>query len=240
MQFVGMGQKLLDVPSVKELYNDASQILGYDLLELCLRGPKSTLDETVYCQPATVVSSLAAVELLYQQQETAVSNCMAVAGFSVGEITALIFTGAISFPEGINLVKIRAEAMQASSQLTRSGMMSVFIGADNKLPLGLQVAEEWCRREHNITNPVCRVANHLYTGAKVVAGNEEGLQFLEQNRDDFQIRKTKRLPVSGAFHTPLMQPAVEPFTEALKFTKISNPRFFTFIFFSYSCSWPCS
>jgi len=224
LQFVGMGAKLLDVPSVKELYNDASQILGYDLLKLCLEGPKSTLDETQYCQAATVVSSLAAVELLYQNQSEAVSNCMAAAGFSVGEITALIFSGAISFSEGINLVKIRGEAMQAASEITRSGMMSVFIGADNKLSFGLQVAEEWCRREHQIASPVCKVANHLYCGAKVVAGHVEALDFLEKNKDDFHIRRCKRLPVSGAFHTDLMIPAMEPFYEALKRTRISKPR----------------
>jgi len=224
LQFVGMGAKLLEVPSVKELYSDASQILGYDLLKMCLEGPKSTLDETQYCQAATVVSSLAAVELLYQHQSEAVSNCMAVAGFSVGEITALIFTGAISFSEGINLVKIRGEAMQAASEITRSGMMSVFIGADNKLAFGLEVAEEWCRREHQIESPVCKIANHLYCGAKVVAGNVEALDFLEKNKDDFKIRRCKRLPVSGAFHTTLMIPAMEPFYEALKMTKLSRPR----------------
>jgi len=224
LQFVGMGQKLLDVPAVKEMYSDASQILGYDLLKLCLEGPKSVLDETQYCQAATVVTSLAAVELLYNDKESAVENCLAVAGFSVGEITALIFSGAISFSEGIQLVKIRGEAMQAASQLTRSGMMSVFVGADSKLSFGLQVAEEWCRREHQIENPVCRVANHLYCGAKVVAGNVEALDFLVQNKKDFNIKRTKRLPVSGAFHTPLMEPAVEPFREALIRTRISNPR----------------
>jgi len=224
MQFVGMGAKLLEVPAVKQLYNDASQILNYDLLKLCLEGPKSTLDQTEYCQAATVVTSLAAVELLYNENPKAIENCTAVAGFSVGEITALIFTGALSFSEGINLVKIRGEAMQAASEITRSGMMSVFFGADNKLSFGLQVATEFCKQEREIPNAVCEVANHLYYGAKVIGGNVEALDFLEENKKDFHIRRTKRLPVSGAFHTTLMEPAAEPFREALKMTKISKPR----------------
>ena len=223
-QFVGMGSKLLDTPSVRELYSEASQILNYDLLKLCLEGPRSVLDETQYCQAATVVTSLAAVELLYQRTPEAIEDCMAVAGFSVGEITAAIFTGALSLGEGINLVKVRGEAMQAASELESSGMMTVFVGADSELGFGCQVAAEWVKRHHDIENPVCQVANHLYCGAKVIGGHTEALKFLEQNKADFKIRRSARLPVSGAFHTPLMAPAVEPFSLALKNTKVHNPR----------------
>jgi len=223
-QFVGMGSKLLEIPSVKELYDEASQVLDYDLLRLCLEGPKNLLNHTQYCQAATVVTSLAAVELLYHKQSEAVENCMAVAGFSVGELTAAIFTGAISLSEGINLVKVRGEAMQAASDLCNSGMMTVFVGADNDLGFGCNVAKEWCRRHHDIEDPVCQIANHLYTGAKVVGGHELALQFLEQNKSDFKLKKCMRLPVSGAFHTPLMGPAVEPFRQALEHTRVTDPR----------------
>ena len=223
-QFVGMGAKLLDTPSVRELFSEASQILNYDLLKLCLEGPRSVLDETQYCQAATVVTSLAAVELLYQRSPEAVEDCMAVAGFSVGELTAAIFTGALSLGEGINLVKVRGEAMQAASELEPSGMMTVFVGADSDLGFGCKVAAEWVKRHHDIENPVCQVANHLYCGAKVIGGHTEALKFLEQNKSDFKIRRTTRLPVSGAFHTPLMMPALEPFSLALKNTKVHNPR----------------
>ena len=149
---------------------------------------------------------------------------MAVAGFSVGELTAAIFTGALSLSEGINLVKVRGEAMQEASEMTNSGMMTVFSGADSELGFGCKVAAEWCKRHHDIEYPVCQVANHLYCGAKVVGGHELALQFLEQNKQDFKIRKTMRLPVSGAFHTPLMEPAVEPFKHALDNTRVGDPR----------------
>ena len=182
------------------------------------------LDDTQYCQAATVVTSLAAVEMLYRTQPQHVEQCIAVAGFSVGEITAAIFTGALSLGDGINLVKVRGEAMQAASDLEQSGMMTVFIGADNQLGFGCQVAAEWARRHHDIEFPVCQIANHLYCGAKVIGGHEPALKFLEQNKADFKIKKTSRLPVSGAFHTTLMLPAVEPFKLALNNTKVKDPR----------------
>ena len=223
-QFVGMGSKLLETPSVKELYDQASQILNYDLLKICLEGPKSVLDQTQYCQAATVVTSLAAVELLFRQSPQLVRNCMAVAGFSVGEITAAIFSGAISFGEGIQLVKVRGEAMQAASQLEESGMITVFFGADHELSFACEVAQEFVRRQHDIENPVCQVANHLYCGAKVLGGHTLALKFIEENKSDFKIRKVSKIPVSGAFHTPLMEPAVEPFRVALSNTKVQDPR----------------
>ena len=223
-QFVGMGARLLEVSSVREMFEQASQILNYDLLKVCLEGPRSLLDQTRHCQAATVVTSLAAVELLYQQQPDLIRNCLAVAGFSVGEITAAIFSGALSFGEGIQLVKVRGEAMQAASELEESGMMTVFFGADNQLGFGCEVAREFVRRHHDIESPVCQVANHLYCGAKVLGGHTLALNFIAENKSDFKIRKIAKLPVSGAFHTPLMEPAVESFRVALSNTKVVDPR----------------
>jgi len=223
-QFVGMGKEVLGVPSVRELYDEASQILGYDLLRLSLEGPQEVLDRTSYCQAATVVSSLAAVEFLYQESPPAVEECLAVAGFSVGEVTAAIFTGALTLTEGISLVKVRGEAMEAAAEMVPQGMVTVFVGADSKLGFGCEVAREWCRRHHGIEDPICQVANHLYCGAKVVGGHDAALEFLDNNKQDFNIRKMKRLPVQGAFHTPLMAPALEVFGEAVAQTRFSDPR----------------
>ena len=99
-QFVGMGKKLLQYPQVKDKFDLASSILGYDLLSICLEGPKKTLDRTEYCQPAILVTSLACLEKLKQTTPHAVSNCVSTAGFSVGEITALTFAGALTFEDG--------------------------------------------------------------------------------------------------------------------------------------------
>lgn len=102
-QFVGMARKLVEedgMPAVSAMFERASQILDYDLLKLCLDGPRERLNETRFCQPAVVVTSLAAVEKLYKERPGMVENCRATAGFSVGEITALIFSGALSFEDG--------------------------------------------------------------------------------------------------------------------------------------------
>lgn len=100
VQHVGMCKELLKYPLVKDLFDVASSILGYDLLKICLEGPREMLDQTKYCQPAVVVSSLAAVEWLKEERPSAIEGCVATAGFSVGEITSLIFAGAITFESG--------------------------------------------------------------------------------------------------------------------------------------------
>ena len=99
-QYVGMSKAVSHLPSVKDLYENASQILGYDLLKMSIEGPQTTLDLTRYCQPAVVVSSLAAIEACYEKSPQLVRNCVRTAGFSVGEITALIFSGALSLEDG--------------------------------------------------------------------------------------------------------------------------------------------
>ena len=225
-QFVGMGSKLLHIPSVKDLYDSASEILGYDLLSMCLEGPDDKLNSTRYCQAAIVVTSLAAVEALYQRDPELVKSCIATAGFSVGEITALIFSGVLSLEDGLRLVKARGEAMEYASQLEPSGMMTVFFGAKHNLGLACEAAKKWTDENGyaGTQMAVCQVANHLYAGAKTIAGHEQALRFIEENKSDFGIRKTKRLLVSGAFHTGLMQEAVHPFREALTMTKLNPPR----------------
>ena len=226
-QFVGMGSKLIHLPNVKELYDSASEILGYDLLALCLEGPKEKLNSTRYCQPAIVVTSLAAVEALYQKDPDAIKSCIKTAGFSLGEITALIFSGVLSFEDGIQLVKTRAEAMEYSSELESSGMMTVFFGAKHQLALACQAARKWTEENGYVGaygKAVCQIANHLYAGSKTLAGHTQALQFIEENKSDFGIKRVKRLPVSGAFHTELMQDAVQPLREALSLAKLNPPR----------------
>lgn len=99
-QYVGMAKELLKFPMAKELFELANYILQYDLLKLCLEGPKNKLDQTKYCQLAVMVTSLAAIEKLKEERPSAIANCVATAGFSLGEITALVFAGALGFERG--------------------------------------------------------------------------------------------------------------------------------------------
>lgn len=222
-QFVGMGKNLINIPSVKLLYEKANSILGYDLLNLCLNGPKSTLDKTVYCQPAIYVTSLAALYYLIENNPLAVENCVSAAGFSVGEFAALVFAGMLSFEDGLNIVKVRAESMQEASEMVPSGMMTVFLNAQSKVDFACHTAELYCKRKLGIEYPICRVANHLYTECKVIGGNLEALKFIETHRQEFGIKRCRYLPVSGAFHTKLMFPAVARFEESLEEVSWSDP-----------------
>lgn len=225
-QYVGMGQHLLQYPNVCEMFERASDILGYDLQQLCLEGPREMLNKTLHCQAAVLVTSLAALERLRSTQPWAIENCVATAGFSVGEFAALVFSQSISFEDAVRLIKIRGEAMQAASELVPSGMMTVFLLTTAKPGFICKVAQEWCSRK-GIEGPVCSVANYLFPHCKVIGGHEEALKFIELNARDLGVKKMKRLPVSGAFHTALMQPACAPLAKALQAVHIKEPRIMT-------------
>ncbi|XP_063239201.1 probable malonyl-CoA-acyl carrier protein transacylase, mitochondrial [Bacillus rossius redtenbacheri] len=221
-QFVGMGKELVNFPVARDMFEVASEILGYDLLKLCAEGPQRELDRTERCQPAVLVCSLAAVERLKEERPAAVHNCVATAGYSVGELAALVFAGALHFEAAVRLVKVRAEAMQLASDLAPGGMTTVMYGPDSQLGHACLRAREWCK-ERGIEKPECAVASYLYPHCKVVAGHVEALKFIEGNLAQFKLRRAKRLPVSGAFHTGLMGPAVPAFAQALRRVALGDP-----------------
>lgn len=102
-QYVGMGKDLMKFPIARDLFDAANDLLGYNLKDICFNGPKEELDKTIHCQPAVMVCSLAAVERLREERPMAIESCIGTAGFSIGEITALVFAGALSFEEGLPL-----------------------------------------------------------------------------------------------------------------------------------------
>jgi [acyl-carrier-protein] S-malonyltransferase len=112
--------------------------------------------------------------------------------------------------------------MQMASERNPSGMATVFYGPDSRLGEAVVKAKEWCL-EKGVENPTCQIANYLFPHCKVVAGSLEALDFLEQNKRQFKLSKIKKLPVSGAFHTDLMESAIGPFARALKQIPLENP-----------------
>ncbi|KAI1888104.1 hypothetical protein AGOR_G00181610 [Albula goreensis] len=222
-QFVGMGRGLLKYGNVKEMFNVAQKILGYDLLSLCLNGPENELMKTVHCQPAVFVTSLAAVERLNHEEATAIENCVAAAGFSVGEFAALVFAGAMDFAEALYAVKVRAEAMQEASERVPSGMLSVIGRPEARYSHACLQAREHCQ-SLGLQDPVCSVANYLFPDGRVIAGHQQALDFLQKNSRKLRFLRVRPLPVSGAFHTSLMEPAVEPLREVLRKLEISRPQ----------------
>ncbi|XP_013418436.1 malonyl-CoA-acyl carrier protein transacylase, mitochondrial [Lingula anatina] len=222
-QFVGMGKKLLGYSNVKDMFEMANEILGYDLLELCLHGPISELNKTVHCQPAVFVTSLAAVEMMKDSNPKVLEKCITTTGFSVGEYAALVFAGAMTFEDGLKLVKTRAQLMQRASEEVPGGLMTVFLWPNTELGEAKQVAMEFCRQKAGIVNPVCSTANYLCFNAKVLGGNIEALKFIEKSKSVFNIPRVKPLPVSGAFHTALMRPIAQEFKKKLDGVKIGVP-----------------
>ncbi|CAH8494057.1 unnamed protein product [Dicrocoelium dendriticum] len=225
-QFVGMGKDLLDVPKTKHMFQYANETLRTNLLKTCLEGPQSKLNETIHCQPATYIVSLAAVAKLQATDEELVRNCVAAAGFSVGEVAALVFSGAMTFEQGLRVVRVRAESMQRACESPRGAMLSVFVNHDSQLKLALQAAINHCEMELRIKNPECRIANYLYSDCKVIAGNVEAIEFIENHMTQFNIPRVKRLPLSGAFHTRFMESATRPLYNVLsRLESLSVPKF---------------
>ncbi|MBN3321991.1 FABD protein, partial [Atractosteus spatula] len=221
--FVGMGRGLTQYQNVRDMFGAAEKILGYDLLSLCLNGPEEELLKTVHCQPAVFVTSLAAVERLNHENPAAIERCVAAAGFSLGEFAALVFAGALDFAEALYAVKVRAEAMQEASDRIPSGMMAVLGKAQAKYGYACLMAREHCE-SLGIESPVCSISSYLFPDGRVIAGHLQALEFLQKNSRKFSFLRTKLLPVSGAFHTALMEPAVEPLKEVLKKVEIRKPE----------------
>lgn len=220
-QAVGMGKEAHSVSAASELYKKANDILGYDLLELCIGGPKEKLDSTVISQPAIYVTSLAAVEVLRARDggQQIIDSVDVTCGLSLGEYTALAFAGAFSFEDGLKLVKLRGEAMQEAADAAKGAMVSV-IGLDS------DKVQQLCDAANQEVDEADRVqiANYLCPGNYAVSGGVKGVEAVEAKAKSFKARMTVRLAVAGAFHTSFMEPAVSRLEAALAATEIRQPR----------------
>jgi [acyl-carrier-protein] S-malonyltransferase len=215
-QSVGMGATVCSqVPAARALFDRAAPVLGYDLFKLCTEGPVSRLDTTEHSQPAIFVASLAALEQLKHDSPDVVENCAATAGLSLGEYTALVFAGVMDFETGLAIVQERGRAMQAASDACESGMVSV-LGLDREK---LETVCAECRGGETL-----EIANLLCPGNIVVSGNKEACRKIIDAAVAAGAMKTIPLAVAGAFHTRLMEPAVEWLRQALSNVKLEKPR----------------
>jgi [acyl-carrier-protein] S-malonyltransferase len=214
-QTVGMGKQLYEsLPAARQLFDEAGEILGYNLAEICFQGPAERLNSTAVSQPAIYVASLAALAGLHEREPETAATCVAAAGLSLGEYTALAFAGALSFQDGLRVVQRRGEAMQAASDANPSSMVSI-------LGLELPVIEELCARASKLG--VMQVANLLCPGNIVVSGHQEACTEMERLVQE-KGGRTIRLAVAGAFHTDLMKPADQALAAALADIPIRPPR----------------
>jgi [acyl-carrier-protein] S-malonyltransferase len=215
-QYVGMAADLCrSLPTAKALFDEAADLLGYDLLAVCLNGPPERLNATDVSQPAIFVASLAALEQLKASQADAFDDVTAAAGLSLGEYTALVFAGALSFRDGLQVVQARGRAMQAAAEATPSGMVSI---------LGLEIQEVESLVAESRGSETLEVANLLCPGNTVVSGTTTALDRIEQLCQERGGIRSVRLAVAGAFHTNLMKPADEHLAAALSQVTIKAPR----------------
>lgn len=221
---IGAIKKYLHYPRVKELFDISNQVLGYDILNICLNGPQDKLNKTEYNQVATILTSLSALEKIWEETPLAVDNCKAALGYSVGELTALIFSGALTIEDGIRLAGIRGAAMQyASDQEPNQGMLTVVSKSRVNINKACKDATDWAINM-GISLPVCQIAIYLCNQTRVLAGHEKSLEYIINNNKNYKINIIKRLSVSGAFHTPLMKPALKSYIKALNEIEIQEPR----------------
>jgi [acyl-carrier-protein] S-malonyltransferase len=215
-QAVGMGAAVCaHVAAARSLFDRASGVLGYDLLKLCREGPAAELDSTVHSQPALFVASLAALEQLKQSSPELLARCAAAAGLSLGEYTALVFAGAMDFETGLRVVQERGRAMQVAADAEPSGMVSL-------LGLDREVVESLCRQARK--GDTLEVANLLCPGNIAVSGHTAACRRIAELATTAGAMKVIPLAVAGAFHTPLMQSAVQRLRAVLADVPLKSPR----------------
>lgn len=202
-QSVGMGKDWWEAFSgVRDIYEQANELLGYDLGRLTFEGPSDTLNQTSYTQPAVFVLSVAqSLVLRARGCQPAVA-----AGHSLGQYSALVAAGALSFPDGLRAVKLRGELMQRAS-LAHPGAMAAIMGLDD------QAIVRACR-EAGRDSVVC-AANFNAPGQVVISGSQEGVARAVALCTEAGAKRVVMLPVSGAFHSPLMATAQRALESAL-------------------------
>jgi len=214
-QFVGMGRSLFeDYPVARDTFAQADKILGFLLSELCFDGPATALNDTLNTQPAIVTASVAAYRVLQKHQP---EDPVFVAGHSMGEFSALVAAEAISFQDGLSLVRERGRLMKQAGEEQPGGMLAV-------LGLDRQPVEEACAIARERTGTYVGVANDNCPGQIVVSGKLEALEQAASIAQELGARRVKRLQVSIAAHTPLMTAAAEAFRRHLDATSVVKPR----------------
>ncbi|MDA3952443.1 MAG: ACP S-malonyltransferase [Bacteroidales bacterium] len=206
-QFVGMGKDLYDnFPVAKELFEKANEILGFRITDLMFEGTEEDLRQTKVTQPAIFLHSVILSKTLEDFKPEM------VAGHSLGEFSALVANGALSFEDGLTLVYKRAMAMQKACEIEQSTMAAI-IGLDDN------VVEEICVSIDEIVVP----ANYNCPGQLVVSGSMKGIDVACEKLKEAGAKRALPLKVGGAFHSPLMEPARIELAEAINSTNFNTP-----------------
>ncbi|MFO7898070.1 MAG: ACP S-malonyltransferase [Planctomycetota bacterium] len=213
-QKVGMGKDLHDrFPEARAVYEKANEALEFDLAGLCFEGPADELDDTANCQAAVLVTSLAALAAL-KARDGAAAEADLTAGLSLGEYTALVYAGAMRPEDAVRLVRERGLFMKEASEQTRGAMVSI-IGLDREGAMEVVAA---CQ-----DRGVLVAANFNSLRQVVLSGEVDAVECAERVAKEKGARRAVRLPVSGAFHSPLMGSAADRLRAELERTPIREP-----------------
>lgn len=207
-QYPGMGKNLSEqFPSIKTLFEQANDILGFDITKIMFDGTVEELKQTKVTQPAIFIYSTAIIEAIGDAFKPDM-----VAGHSLGEFSALVAAKALSFKDGLNLVSARANAMQQACEAQPSTMAAV-------LALDNATVEKVCEE----TTGIVVAANYNCPGQLVISGEIEAIEKACDSMKEAGAKRALILPVGGAFHSPLMKPAQQSLQAAIENTEIKKP-----------------
>jgi [acyl-carrier-protein] S-malonyltransferase len=215
-QAVGMGKALASAePAAAETFRLADELLGFRLSSLCWEGPESALNETINTQPALLVHSVAVLRVLQARFPGWEPAC--AAGHSMGEFSALVACGSLSFEDALRLVRLRGELMQEAGIMAPGGMMAV-------LGLPSDAVDGACRQASEQSGGTVQLANDNCPGQVVISGDKAGLAAAAEQLKAIGAKKIVRLAVSIAAHSPLMAPAQARFDRAIEAAEIKAPK----------------
>ncbi len=208
-QFEGMGSELYETnPQARDLFEQANDILGWRITDIMFNGTKDDLTQTKVTQPAVFLESIVRAKIAGESFRPD-----AVAGHSLGELTALAAAGALSFPDALKLVSQRAFAMQKACELVESTMAAV-LGMDDAAVENVL---------NSIEGEVVVPANYNSPGQLVISGSKKGIEIAVVKLTEAGAKRVVVLPVGGAFHSPLMQPAQDELEMAINATHFATP-----------------
>ncbi len=208
-QFSGMGKDFYErSDEFKALFERANEVLGYRITDIMFNGTDDELKQTKVTQPAVFLHSVAAAKSILGEVKPDM-----VAGHSLGEFSALVVAGALSFDDGLNLVLHRAMAMQRACEMQPSTMAAIIALPDEKV-------EEICA---SINDEVCVAANYNCPGQIVISGSVPGIERACELMKAAGAKRALVLKVGGAFHSPLMEPAKQELEEAINSVKFNTP-----------------
>lgn len=206
-QFVGMGKDLYETSTIaKEMFDKANEILGFNITEIMFNGTDEELKQTKVTQPAVFLHSVILAKTLTDFKPEM------VAGHSLGEFSALVANGTLSFEDALQLVSKRAMAMQKACEITPSTMAAV-LNLDDK------IVEDICAS----IDGVVVAANYNCPGQLVISGETKAVEFACEKMKEAGAKRALILPVGGAFHSPMMEPAREELAAAIEATTFNTP-----------------